>query len=83
MLFKNVVTNLQAVIYNDVHHIQHALQMFIAIYRVFTGKSECGDFKFTGIACYLQSLQSFLSKNNNNCREYDLYGYYGDSPYKS
>ena len=26
------------------------------VYRVFTGKSECGDFKFIGIACYLQSL---------------------------
>ena len=25
--------------------------MFAGIYRVFTGKSECGDFKFTGIAC--------------------------------
>ena len=27
------------------------LQMFAGIYRVFTGKSECGDFKFTGIVC--------------------------------
>ena len=26
------------------------LQMFRGIYRVFTGKSECGDFKITGIA---------------------------------
>ena len=26
------------------------LKMFIGIYRVFTGKSECGDFKITGIA---------------------------------
>ena len=25
--------------------------MFTGIYRVSTGKSECGDFKFTGIAC--------------------------------
>ena len=25
--------------------------MFAEIYWVFTGKSECGDFKFTGIAC--------------------------------
>ena len=32
------------------------LQMFTGKYGVFTGKSECGDFKFTGIACYLQSL---------------------------
>jgi hypothetical protein len=25
--------------------------MFAGIYRVFTGKSESGDFKFTRIAC--------------------------------
>ena len=25
--------------------------MFAGIYRDFVGKSECGDFKFTGIAC--------------------------------
>ena len=25
--------------------------MFSGIYRDFAGKSECGDFKFTGIAC--------------------------------
>ena len=49
-----------------------ALQMFAGIYGGFTGKSGCGDFKFAGIACYLQSLQSFLRKNNNKCREYDL-----------
>ena len=27
------------------------LHMFAGIYRDFAGKSECGDFKFTGIAC--------------------------------
>ena len=27
------------------------LQMFAGIYREFAGKSKCGDFKFTGIAC--------------------------------
>ena len=27
------------------------LQMFAGIYRDFAGKSECRDFKFTGIAC--------------------------------
>ena len=27
------------------------LQMFAGIYRDFAGKSECGDFKFTGIDC--------------------------------
>ena len=25
--------------------------MFAGIYRDFAGKSECGDFKFTGIGC--------------------------------
>ena len=35
---------------------QLTMQMFTGIYRVFTGKSECRDFKFMGIACYLQSL---------------------------
>ena len=32
------------------------LQMFTGIYGWFIGKSECGDFKFMGIACYPQSL---------------------------
>ena len=27
------------------------LQMFTGVYRVSAGKSECGDFKFMGIAC--------------------------------
>ena len=30
---------------------QYTLQMFAGIYWDFAGKSECGDFKFTGIAC--------------------------------
>ena len=29
----------------------YTLQKFTGVYRVFMGKSECGDFKFTGIAC--------------------------------
>ena len=32
------------------------LQMFAGIYGGFIGKSECGDFKFTGITYYPQSL---------------------------
>ena len=32
------------------------LQMFAGIYGGFAGKSECGDFKFMGIACNPQSL---------------------------
>ena len=34
-------------------HAQGTLQMFAWIYRVFTGKLECGDIKFMGIACIL------------------------------
>ena len=30
---------------------QASQQMFAGIYRDFAEKSECGDFKFTGIAC--------------------------------
>ena len=37
-----------------------ALQMFTGLYGGFTGILMCGDFKFTGFACYLHSLQSFL-----------------------
>ena len=48
--------------------------MFAGIYRGFTGKSGYRDFKFTGITCCLQSLQSFLRKNNNKCREFDATG---------
>ena len=33
----------------DVRISATALQMFAGIYRDFVGKSECGDFKFTGI----------------------------------
>ena len=32
-------------------HFNGTLQMFAGIYREFAGKSECRDFKFTGIAC--------------------------------
>ena len=32
-----------------------ALQMFTGIYRVSIENSECGDFKFMGIARYLKS----------------------------
>ena len=37
-------------------NLHNTLQMFTGVYSVFTGKSECGDFKFMGIACYSQSL---------------------------
>jgi hypothetical protein len=37
-------------------NVSRTLQMFTGIYGWFIGKSECGDFKFMGIACYPQSL---------------------------
>ena len=33
------------------HQTNNTLQMIAGIYRDFAGKLECGDFKFTGIAC--------------------------------
>ena len=43
---------------NFMERILTTLQMFTGIYRVFTGKSKCGDFKFVRIAyVYLQSPQ--------------------------
>ena len=50
--------------------------MFTGNYRDSTGKSECRDFKFMGIACipanpvFLKSLQSDF--HCNICREFDL-----------
>ena len=54
MVFKTGVINMQAVDYIGPH--KGTLQMFAGIYRGFIGKSECGDFKFMGIACNPQSL---------------------------
>ena len=43
------------------------LQICAGIYRVFTGKSECGDFKFTGFAYILaipaKTIRNFEKKN--------------------
>ena len=56
--------------------LQSTLQMFIGNYRVFTGKSECRDFKFMGIACIpaipviLKSPHSYL--HCDICREFDF-----------
>ena len=36
------------------------LQIFTGIYRVFIGKSKCGDFKFLGIACYILAIPVIL-----------------------
>ena len=61
------------------------LQMFTGNYRDSTGKSECRDFKFMGIACIpaipvilkfhtLISIVIFAG-------HFILQGYYGDSPH--
>ena len=42
------------------------LQMFAGVYRVFTGKSECGDFKFTGIAC-IPAIPVIFEVNQKKC----------------
>ena len=44
--------------YSGLHstYLCSTLQMFAGIYGGFIGKSECGDFKFMGIACNPQSL---------------------------
>ena len=52
--------------------------MFAGNYRDSTGKSECRDFKFMGIACipaipvFLKSPQSDF--RCNICREFDIAG---------
>ena len=46
------------------------LQMFAGIYRDFAGKSECGDFKFTGIACIPAIPVIFEVNQNKKCDNY-------------
>ena len=43
------------------------LQMFAGIYRDFAGKSECRDFKFTGIAC-IPAIPVIFEVNQKNIR---------------
>ena len=40
--------------------------MFAGIYRDFAGKSECGDFKFTGIAC-IPAIPVIFEVNKKKC----------------
>ena len=42
------------------------LHLFAGIYRDFVGKSECGDFKFTGIAC-IPSIPVIFEVNKKKC----------------
>ena len=37
--------------YGRLQPLDSTLQMFAGIYRDFAGKSKCGNFKFTRIAC--------------------------------
>ena len=65
------------------HRLSHTLQMLTGNYRDSTGKSECRDFKFMGIACIraipvvlkFPTLISIVIFVGNLI----LQGYYGDS----
>ena len=62
---------------NEITYI-HTLQMFAGNYRDFTGKSECRDFKFMGIAC-IPAIPVILKSPHsdfhyNICREFDFTG---------
>ena len=59
------------------------LQMFTGIYRDSAGKSECGDFKFMGIAC-IPAIPVILKSPHSDFNVkiagiLTLQGYYGDS----
>ena len=59
--------------------------MFAGNYRVFAGKSECGDFKFMGIAC-IPAIPVILKSPHSDFNVkiagiLTLQGYYGDSPH--
>ena len=59
--------------------------MFAGIYRDFAGKSECRDFKFTGIACIL-AIPVILKSPHYDFHVkiigiLTLQGYYGDTPH--
>ena len=65
--------------------INGALQMFTGNYRVFAEKSECGDFKFMGIAC-IPAIPVILKSPHSDFKVkivgiLTLQGYYGDTPH--
>ena len=67
----------------NTHSKYRALQMFTGVYRVFTGKSECGDFKFMGIAC-IPAIPAILKSPHSDFNVkivgiLTLQGYYGNS----
>ena len=59
--------------------------MFTGNYRVFGGKSQCGDFKFMGIACILAIPVILKSPHSdfhvNIVGILTLQGYYWDTPH--
>ena len=46
--------------------------MFAGIYRDFVGKSDCGDFKFTGIAC-IPAIPVIFEVNQKKVRTFYIY----------
>ena len=59
------------------------LQMFTGIYRDSAGKSECGDFKFMGIA-YIPAIPVILKSPHSDVKIVGiltLQGYYRDTPH--
>ena len=59
--------------------------MFAGIYRDFGGESECGDFKFTGIAC-IPVIPVILKSPHSDFNVkivgiLTLQGYYGYTPH--
>jgi hypothetical protein len=59
------------------------LQMFTGIYRDSVGKSECGEFKFMGIAC-IPVIPVILKSSHSDFHVkivgiLTLQGYYGDT----
>ena len=46
--------------------------MFAGIYRDFEGKSECGDFKFTGIAC-IPAIPVIFEENQKKVWTFYIY----------
>ena len=70
---------------NPSYAVFTTLQMFTGVYKVLAEKSECGDFKFMGIAC-THAIPVILKSPHsdfhcNICREFGLQGYYGDTPH--
>ena len=61
------------------------LQMFTGIYKDSAGKSECGDFKFMGIAC-IPAIPVILNSSHSDFHVkivgiLTLQGYYRDTPH--